>query len=110
MRVAGSGTTTVGAGSGNEGNKAIKDGGIIRDLFPGTNSPGQASVEHARGLSGSRTRLQWSTHRASDQDSVVWVGVVCSSCPPGLVPSQRLLSSMLLYPHIGHLVIEKILY
>jgi hypothetical protein len=37
-----------------------KDGGMIRDSFPGINSPGQAPVEHAPGLSGSRIRLQWS--------------------------------------------------
>jgi hypothetical protein len=30
--------------------------------FPGINSPGQAPVEHARGFSGSRMRLLWSTH------------------------------------------------
>ena len=42
------------------GNKAMKDGGMIRDSFPGINSPGQAPVEHARGFTGSRTRLQWS--------------------------------------------------
>ena len=40
------------SGSGNEGNKTIKDGGMIRDSFPGINSPGQASVGHARGFSG----------------------------------------------------------
>ena len=33
---------------------------MIRDSFPGINSPGQAPVEHARGFTGSRTRLQWS--------------------------------------------------
>ena len=33
--------------------------GIIWDLFPGINSPGQASVEHAPGYSGARTRHQW---------------------------------------------------
>ena len=82
MRVAGSGTASAGAGSGNEGNKATKNGGMIRDSFPGINSPGQAPVEHARGFSGSRTRLQCSTHQASDQASVVWVGVVCSSPGP----------------------------
>ena len=50
MRVAGS---SVGAGSGNEGNKAMKDGGMIRDLFPGA------------GFSGSRTRPQLNTHQVS---------------------------------------------
>jgi hypothetical protein len=61
MRVAGSGTATVGAGSGNEGNKAMKDGGMIRDLFPGTRlrwNTHEASVGHARGFSGALTRLQ----------------------------------------------------
>ena len=31
------------------GNKAMKDGGMIRHSFPGINSPGQAPVEHAPG-------------------------------------------------------------
>jgi hypothetical protein len=81
MRVAGSGTGSAGAGSGNEGNKAMKDGGIIRDLFPGTNSPGQASVDvsvgHVRGFS-TRTRFQCSTYQAS----AVWVGVVARALGP----------------------------
>jgi hypothetical protein len=51
MRVAGSGTGSAGAGSGNEGNKATKNGGMIWIKFPGVNSPGQAPVEHARGFS-----------------------------------------------------------
>jgi hypothetical protein len=75
MRISGSGTASAGAGSGNEGNKATKNGGMI-----GIKSPGQAPGEHARGFSGSRTRLQWSMHPAS----AVWVGVVCSS------PGRRL--------------------
>jgi hypothetical protein len=33
---------------------------MIRDSFPGINSPEQALVDHALGFSGSRTRLQWS--------------------------------------------------
>ena len=61
MRVADSGTASAGAGSGNEGNKATKKRGMIRDPFPGINSPGLASVEqavqHAPGLSAARTRL-----------------------------------------------------
>jgi hypothetical protein len=69
MRVAGSGTASAGAGSDNEGNKAMKDGEMIRGQFPGIDSPGlihrgrlqwdthETSVYHARGLSGSRNRL-----------------------------------------------------
>ena len=43
MRVAGPGIASAGAGSGNEGNKAMKDGA---------------------GFSVSRTRLHWITHQA----------------------------------------------
>ena len=53
------------AGSGNEGNKATKNGGMILDSDPGINSPGrlqcithEASVDHAPGFSGACTRLQ----------------------------------------------------
>jgi hypothetical protein len=47
FRVAGLGT----ASSGNEGNTATKNRRMIRDSFPEINSPGQASVSHARGFS-----------------------------------------------------------
>jgi hypothetical protein len=40
---------------------------MIRDQFPG-----QASVDHARGFSGARTRIQWSTHQASVEAAWVW--------------------------------------
>jgi hypothetical protein len=53
MRVAGS-------GSGNEGNEAMKDGGMIRDQF------------HGAGFSATRTRLQWITHQASVEAAWVW--------------------------------------
>ena len=53
----------------------------IWDSFPGINSPGQALVYHARGFSGSRTRLQWSMHQASVEHAPgfsggvgLWVG------------------------------------
>jgi hypothetical protein len=56
----------------------------IRDSFPGINSPGQAPVEHARGFSVSRTRLQWSFSGARPR--LQWrCGAVCSS--PGRRPT-----------------------
>ena len=48
MRVAGPGSCSAGVDSGNEGNKATKNGGMIGIKFYGINSPGQASVDHAR--------------------------------------------------------------
>ena len=53
MRIAGSGTGSAGAGSGNEPSRM----GMIWDLFSGIDSPRQASVGHARGFSGACTRL-----------------------------------------------------
>ena len=80
MRVAGSGTASAGAGSGNEGNKATKNGGND----PVLNSP----VLIPRG------RLQWNTHQVSVDHAPgfsggclgvgLWVGVVCTS------PGRRL--------------------
>ena len=52
-----------------------KDGGVIQDSLPRINSPGQAPVEHAPGLSGSRTKLQWVTHEASVQHAPGLSGV-----------------------------------
>ena len=71
------------------GNKAKKDGGMIRDSFPGINSPGQAPVEHAPGLSGSRTRLQWSFSGARTGLQWRWAGVVRSSPWPSPTFSEN---------------------
>ena len=72
FRIVGSGTGSAGAGSGNEGNKATKNGGMIAIKFSGINSQGQALVDHAPSFSGLHTKLRCSTHQAS----AVWVGVV----------------------------------
>ena len=58
MRVASSSTSSARAGSGNEGNKAMKDGGMVipRDRW----NTHEVSVEHARGFSGASVELQWS--------------------------------------------------
>ena len=62
------------------GNKAMKDGGMIRDSFPGINSPGQAPVEHAPGFSGASVE-----HAPGFSGGVgLWAGVVRSS------PGRRL--------------------
>ena len=56
------------------GLQSTKNGGMIRDSFPGINSPGQAPVEHARGFSGSRARLQWSFSGGFSGGVGLWVG------------------------------------
>ena len=63
MRISGSGTASAGAGSGNEGNKATKNGGMIWDQIPGT------------GPRGTRTRFQWITHEASVEHAPGFSGV-----------------------------------
>ena len=49
--------------------------GIIRDLFPEINSSGLASVNHARGFSGSCTRFQCVTHEASVEHAPGFCGM-----------------------------------
>jgi hypothetical protein len=49
--------------------------GMIRDLLPGINFPGLASVNHARGFSGSCTRFQCVTHEASVEHAPGFSGV-----------------------------------
>ena len=51
MRIAGSGTASAGAGSGNEGNKAMKDGKRTKLQWIAH----EASVDHAPGFSGACT-------------------------------------------------------
>ena len=79
MRVAGSGTGSAGTGSGNEGNTATKDGGMIGIKFPGINSPGQASVGHARGF-------KWSMHQALVEHARGFSGVGGGWCARALGP------------------------
>jgi hypothetical protein len=68
---------------------------MIRDSFPGINSPGQALVEHARSFSGSRTRLQWSMNQASVEYASGFSGVGGGGVlePPTLSEDSGKLSS-----------------
>jgi hypothetical protein len=51
------------------------------------NSPVQASVEQARGLSGSRTKLKWITHEASVEHAPGFSGGCVGGCSS---PGRRL--------------------